>query len=103
MDRIEAAAAIHRGSLRMLRKLRVEDVALGLGTARASALSVVAFGGPTTITRLAELEQVRAPTMTRIVDRLQRDGLVTRERDPEDGRRVLVTATAKGLRVMEAG
>jgi DNA-binding MarR family transcriptional regulator len=76
---------------------------LGLGTARASALSVIVFAVPLGIGRLAEIEQVRAPTMTRLVDRLEAAGLVQRIRDPKDRRNVGVHATPAGRRILEGG
>lgn len=102
-DTREVATALHRAALGLLRGLRRQDVEMGLGTARASALSVIVFRGPIGIGELARIEQVRAPTMTRLVDRLQRDGLVVRERDPEDRRHVRVRATPRGVRLMHAG
>lgn len=99
----DTAFALHAGAIRMLRALRRVDIEMGLGTARASALSVIVFSGPIGIGDLAKTEQVRGPTMTRIVDRLVRDGLVVRRRDPADKRNVQVVATPKGTRLMEEG
>jgi len=76
---------------------------MGLSAARASALSVVVFGGPVTIGQLARAEQVAAPTMTRLVLGMERDGLLTRERDARDGRVVWLRATAKATRVLDEG
>lgn len=68
-----------------------EDGASGLTAPRLSALSVVVFRGPLTLGALAAAEQVRPPTMTRLVAALEADGLVAREPDPRDGRGTLVT------------
>jgi DNA-binding MarR family transcriptional regulator len=81
--------------------VRREDPATGIGAARLSALSVLVFGGPRTLGELASAEQVRPPTMTRIVQALEEDGLVRRGRDPHDGRVARIRATPKGRRVME--
>ncbi|MGZ8571311.1 MAG: MarR family winged helix-turn-helix transcriptional regulator, partial [Actinomycetota bacterium] len=70
---------------------------------RLSALSVVVYAGPIGIGALAAAEGVAAPTMSRLVDGLERDRLVTREPDPDDARGVLVRATAKGRRVLGTG
>jgi DNA-binding MarR family transcriptional regulator len=70
---------------------------------RLSALSVVVFRGPIGIGALAAMERVAAPTMSRLVDGLERDGLVTRRVDPDDARGVLVAPTAKGSRVLQRG
>jgi DNA-binding MarR family transcriptional regulator len=63
----------------------------------------VVFGGPLSLGALARAEQVRPPTITRVVAQLERLGLVGREPDPEDRRVQRVRATAKGRKVLEAG
>lgn len=87
----------------MLRTLRKEDDASGLSAPRLSALSVVVFGGPLTLGQLARAEQVRPPTMTRIVTGLEKAGLVKRVGDPRDHRVTRIQATARGQRVLAAG
>ena len=79
------------------------DDASGLTAARLSALSVLVFGGPTTLGALARAEQVSAPTMSRLVSALERDGLVARERHADDGRAIVVAASAKGRAILERG
>ena len=98
-----AAEAIHSAAIHLLRRLRREDDASGLTGPRLSALSVIVFGGPIALGALAAAEQVRAPTMTRLVAALEADGLVAREPDPRDGRGVLVRATAAGRQLLEEG
>ena len=83
--------------------MRREDPATGVPPAQLSALSVLVFGGPRTLGELAAAEQVRPPTMTRIVQALEADRLVRRARDPDDGRVHHLQATAKGRRVMQQG
>jgi DNA-binding MarR family transcriptional regulator len=56
--------------------------------------------GPRRITELAELERLAQPTMTLLVKRLEQQGLVSRERQVDDGRVVLVTLTAAGTRAL---
>ncbi|HEX9815503.1 MAG TPA: MarR family transcriptional regulator [Candidatus Thermoplasmatota archaeon] len=99
----DVAESMHSAALQLLRRLREHDVEMGLGTARSSALSVLVFGGSKSMTALAEIEQVRAPTMTRLVDRLEAAGLVSRTRPPGDRRTVIVAATPAGRRVLEQG
>ena len=91
------SAAIH-----LLRGLRSVDRQSGLTAARLSALSVLVFGGPSTLGALARAEDVTDPTMTRIVDGLVSLGLATRSRHPDSARQVLVSATAEGQRLMTA-
>jgi DNA-binding MarR family transcriptional regulator len=101
---VEAVAdRLHSAALHLLRRLRTEDDALGVSPPRLSALSVVVYAGPIAIGALAATEGVAAPTMSRLVDGLERDGLVTREPDPSDARGVLVRATTRGRRMLSKG
>jgi DNA-binding MarR family transcriptional regulator len=99
----ETADRLHAAAIHLLRRVRHEDEAAGLGPARLSALSVVVFGGPIRVTALARAEQVRAPTMTPIVAALERDGLLTRAADAADARAVVLRATPKGRRLLAEG
>ena len=97
------AANLHSVSIRLLRMLRREDDGTGLSAPRLSALSVIVFAGPLSLAELAAAEQVRPPTMSRIVEALVEDGLVTRETTPGDRRSVRISVTEKGRRLMDAG
>ncbi len=97
------ADRLHSAAIRLLRRLRVEDEALGISAPRLSALSVLVFAGPRRVGELAEAEQVEPPTMTRLVDGMERDGYVVRGADPDDRRAVIVRATAKGVRALKKG
>ncbi|MGZ8312326.1 MAG: MarR family winged helix-turn-helix transcriptional regulator [Allosphingosinicella sp.] len=99
----EMAARLHGVSIRLLRTLRREDDGSGLSAPRLSALSVIAFAGPLSLTELAAAEQVRPPTMSRIVDALVERSLATRETDARDRRGIRIAATDQGVRLMEAG
>jgi DNA-binding MarR family transcriptional regulator len=100
--RREAVAdRLHSSSIHLLRRVRREDEATGLSPARLSALSVVVFAGPLSLGRLAAAEQVTAPTMSRIVAALESDGFVSRQPDPDDGRSVVISATATGNRLLQ--
>ncbi len=99
----EVADRLHSAAIHLLRAVRREDAAAGVSAARLSALSVLVFGGPRALGELAAAEQVRAPTMSRLVSALEAEGLVARERGADDGRVVRVRATAEGRRVLEAG
>ena len=96
------ASALNSAAIHLLRALRATDRAAGLTPARLSALSVLVFGGPCPLGRLAQSEGVAGPTMTRIVDGLCDLGLAERRRHPDGGRLVLVAATAEGEGVMRA-
>jgi DNA-binding MarR family transcriptional regulator len=97
----EVADKLHSASIHVLRRVAREDPASGLSAARLSSLSVLVFGGPKTLGELAAAEQVRPPTMTKIVRGLEEEGLVRRDPDPQDGRVARVRATAKGNRVLQ--
>lgn len=99
----EIAARLHSAAIRLLRMARRQDDSSGLSAPRLSALSVVVFAGPLSLAELAAEEQVRAPTMTRIVEALVQAGLVTRESDPRDRRMVRIEATEEGRAVLESG
>ena len=102
--RAEALAdRLHSSAIHLLRQLRREDDASGLSAPRLSALSVVVFGGPLTLGQLAAAEQVKPPTMTRIVTGLEKDGLVQRIGDVHDRRLTRIRATDKGQRILAAG
>ena len=97
------AERLHGAAIRLIRRLRKSDLASGLAAPKLSALSVLVFGGPHTVKELAAAEQVRAPTMSRLLAELESAGLVQKSKDPEDGRIVRVQATARGRNLMEAG
>lgn len=99
---MEVADRLHSAAIHLLRRLRVRDLASGVGPAQLSTLSVLVFGGPRSLGELAEAEQVRPPTMSRIVASLERDGLVRRH-VTEDKRRVRLEATEKGAKILQAG
>lgn len=102
-DAAQVAGRLHAASIHLLRGLRKVDRGTGLSGPRLSALSVIVFGGPIAMGALAEAEQVRAPTMTRLVQGLETEGLVIRERDAGDGRVCRVRATAAGRKLLERG
>lgn len=97
------ADRLHSAAIHLLRRLRQEDEASGLTAPRLSALSVIVLGGPLTLGELAEAEQVRPPTISRLVQGLEADGLVERLRDPVDRRVQRVRATEAGRRLLEEG
>jgi DNA-binding MarR family transcriptional regulator len=97
------ADRLHSAAIHLLRRLRTHDTASGLTAPRLSALSVIVFGGPLTLGALAAAEQVRPPTMTRLVTALERAGLVERLPDPDDRRQVLLRATPAGRHLLEEG
>jgi DNA-binding MarR family transcriptional regulator len=99
----EVGRSLHSNAIHLLRQVRTEDSAMGIGPAQASALSVVVFSGPFTLNKLAEAEQVRPPTMSRVVEALVKEGLVRRETNRDDRRSVIISPTDKGTKILHEG
>jgi DNA-binding MarR family transcriptional regulator len=99
----DVADRLHSAAIHILRLVRREDAATGLTAARLSALSVLVFGGPRTVGELAAAEQVRSPTMSRLVAEMEAEGLVERHPSTADRRVVMVMATAAGQRILHEG
>ena len=97
------ADQLHSAAIHLLRRLRVHDDAAGLSARRLSALSVIVFAGPITVTALAEAEQVRPPTISRLVKDLEWEGLVERVDNPSDRRVQLLQATPHGEQLLQEG
>jgi len=100
-EAVNVADRLHSAAIHLLRRVRKQDTASGEGPARLSALSVLVFGGPKTLKELAATEQVKAPTMSRIVAGLERSRLVEITEDSEDARRLRIAPTAKGTRLLQ--
>jgi DNA-binding MarR family transcriptional regulator len=99
----DLADRLHSAAIHLLRLVRVQDAATGVAPARLSALSVIVFGGPISLNDLARAEQVRPPTMSRIVDALEAEGLARRRVNQQDRRAVLIEATARGAAILKQG
>jgi len=99
----DLAQQLHSVAIHLLRRLRRTDDQMGLSGPRASALSVLVFGGPTSLAQLAKAEQVKPPTMARLVDALEAAGLARRATDKRDLRAVRIRATAKGRKLLLEG
>jgi len=93
----------HHQAIRLLRQLRAVDEAHGFSGPRASALSVLVFRGPQSLSALAAAEGVKPPTMSRLVKAMQAEGLVRAEAAPHDQREIRIEASALGRkRMLEA-
>lgn len=97
------ADRLHSAAIHLLRRVRAEDDASGLTAPRLSALSVIVFGGPLTLGELAAAEQVRPPTISRLVRDLEAADLVRLRPDPHDGRVRRVEATPEGRALLFEG
>ena len=98
-----AVERFHHLAIVMLRGMRAVDEATGFTGPRASALSVLVFGGPRSLKDLAAAEGVRAPTMSRLVKAMQDEGLVAATAAAHDQRQVRIAATAKGTKLLMKG
>ena len=101
--RTAVADALHSAAIHVLRGVRQEDERTGVGPARLSALSVLVFAGPMRLTRLAGIEQVKPPTMTKVIAGLEAAGLVKRRADAQDARAVRLEATRRGVKLLQEG
>ncbi|MGD0798173.1 MAG: MarR family transcriptional regulator [Acidobacteriaceae bacterium] len=96
------AEQLHASAIHLLRQLRRTDEASGTTASQLSALSVIVFSGPISLGKLAEIEQVRPPTMTRLINALESDQLILKTRSEHDARIVHLSATNKGRRLLLA-
>ena len=99
-DLLDLADGLHSAAIHLLRQVRVEDRSSGIGPAQLSALSVLVFGGSMSLKRLAEIEQVKPPTMVRIVQGLVEQQLARTRADKEDRRKIDIAATQRGRTLM---
>jgi DNA-binding MarR family transcriptional regulator len=76
---------------------------MGISPARASALSVLVFGGARSLRELAADERVTAATMSKLVSAMEDEGLVRRYPDVNDARAIRIEASAKARRILERG
>jgi DNA-binding MarR family transcriptional regulator len=100
-DILHLADALHSAAIHLLRQLRTEDRTAGIGPAQLSALSVLVFGGSMSLKQLAAIEQVKPPTMVRIVQGLVDQKLATSSPDSKDRRKIRISATTRGRSLMQ--
>ena len=94
----ERAAHLRMAIVRTARRLRQEAAAetSGLTPTSVAALATIERHGPLTPSEIAEIERVKRPTITRTLVCLEREGLIDRARDPQDGRSALVSVNSAG-------
>ncbi len=97
---VALADSLHSAAIHLLRLVRSEDRSSGIGPAQLSALSVLVFGGRMSLRRLAAIEQVKPPTMVRIVQGLVERQLAVSCADPSDARKISISATRRGRSLM---
>ena len=97
----DVADRVHSAAIHLLRALSRKDRTMGVTGARLSALSVLYFAGPMTMSKLAHAEEVKLPTMSRLVKDMVLEQLVTRAASETDGRAQVIEMTPKGKAVFE--
>lgn len=100
VDTVAVADALRPALLQVGRELRRESRALGVSPEQVSLLVAIKYAPGIGIRDLATRERVSPPAMTKHVDRLERDGLVARTPSVDDRRRVGVSLTADGDRLL---
>ena len=97
----EMAGSLRLSIARLARLLRQQDQS-GMAPALATALAAIGREGPLTLSRLAAIEQVAPPTITKIIDKLESLEFITRQIDPSDRRVCRVQITTAGKRKLQA-
>jgi DNA-binding MarR family transcriptional regulator len=96
----QLAGRLRLASARLHRRLR-QEADTGLSPSQQSALATIDLQGPMTLGDLAAAEQVTPPTITKVIARLEEDGLVDRTVDASDRRITRVSTTHEGRRRLE--
>jgi DNA-binding MarR family transcriptional regulator len=99
-DTLALAESLRPVLLRIGRELRRETRAVGVSPEQVSLLVAIKYAPGIGVGELAAREHVSAPAMSNHVDRLERDGLAIRTPSPEDKRRVGLTLTPEGQRLL---
>jgi DNA-binding MarR family transcriptional regulator len=100
IDEAEVAARLRLSATRLARRLRKESSG-GLTPSQLSALTAVHLRGPLTLGELADQERVAPPSITKVVAKLEADGLLAREVDPSDRRVSRVSTTKAAVALIE--
>jgi DNA-binding MarR family transcriptional regulator len=96
----ELPARLRLTVMRLARRLRQQSEA-GATPSMLSVLSTVERHGPITLSELAQVERVQPPSVTKVVGRLEEEGLIRRSGDSHDRRVTRIELTAKGKRFID--
>ena len=99
-ERIDYVSSQLLPGVALLTRLLVRQLGGTWSRTEVSLLNTLSYG-PRRITELAEFERLAQPTMTHVVKRLEQRGVVTRQRQADDGRVVLVELTEAGIAAVE--
>jgi DNA-binding MarR family transcriptional regulator len=100
-DPIALANGLRPVLLRLARELRREAESLGVTSRQVTLLWLIRERPGLSLRELAAEERISAPALSGHVDRLERAGLIERARSPEDRRRVGLTLTEEGARLLK--
>ncbi|HEY3543457.1 MAG TPA: MarR family transcriptional regulator [Gaiellaceae bacterium] len=100
LDTVHVADRLRPVLLQLGRELRREAREVGISPHQVSLLVAIKYRPGVGVRELAAHEKISPPAMSNHVDRLERDGLVTRTPSPSDKRRVGLTLTDEGQRVL---
>jgi DNA-binding MarR family transcriptional regulator len=95
------ASALRQAMGQLGRRLRAERVSYGLSRSRLSLLNLLALNGPMTASAMAAAERLQPQSLTRMLSRLEDDGLIVRHPDDKDRRQVRIEITHKGTGVLD--
>jgi DNA-binding MarR family transcriptional regulator len=95
----DLATRLRLAVTRTARRLRQEGT-VGFSPSQGAMLATIERHGPLTPSELAQRERVQRPTVTRMLARLEEDGIVQRAADPADGRSFLVSLTPAGRELL---
>ena len=98
----DLAARLRLAIARTARRLR-QEAGAELSPTQTAALATIDRHGPLTPSELASRERIQRPTVTRLIARLEEDGLVQRTRDPQDRRSSLVALAPAGRELLARG
>jgi DNA-binding MarR family transcriptional regulator len=96
----EVAGRLRLSATRLARRLR-QEAGMGLTPSQLAALATVHNHGPLTLGALADREQVAPPSITKVVAKLEADGLLVRTPDPGDRRVHHVACSPLGAELVE--
>jgi DNA-binding MarR family transcriptional regulator len=99
-DTVAVADALRPVLLRVGRELRREARAVGISPEQVTLMNAITVNPGIGIRDLATRERISAPALTKHIDRLERDGLVVRTPNAADGRRIELTLTEEGQRLL---
>ncbi len=100
-DLMDLASRLRGVIAGLSRRLNASAASEGLTPSQASALQVLSWRGPQKLSDLAAIEGLNPTMLSRIVKKLDEDGLLRRRQDPHDLRSALVEATEEGKKVAE--